>query len=362
MNENTATIVGSFPPPVHGVSTINQALFDLLRIRGVPVSKIDLSPGQSRWWTYHPMRVFRVILGAYRILSAASGAERRYLMSLDGGSGLLYNVVLALAVRLRKQALLLYHHSSGYIWSDSRCMRLLLKAAGDEAIHVMCSARMWSSFRERYRVQAQGIVVNNSAWVPLPVLGDPKKTGRLRLGHLSGLTDEKGLGRVIETLRAVHRRNIGAELVLAGAPQDSAAQMTITQAKAEFGDALHYMGVVTGDAKVAFYKDLDYFLFPSLYPHETQSLVVPEALAAGIPVIAYDHRFVGEVLGGGGCLIPADSFFAAAAAEWIVLGNSIERRTAARAQVESAREEAKGQIDLILGWAAGTAQRTEKRA
>ena len=362
MSETTIIIIGSFPPPVHGASNINQALFELLRARGTPVLKIDISPGRTRWWGYHPTRIFRVMVGACRILIAAAGAERRYLMSVDGGLGLLYNIALALAVRVRGRPLLLYHHSSVYIGSDMRLMRLLLKATGDGANHVMCSARMWSDYCHRYHVRAQGFVVSNAAWVTLPLLSGPAKAGKLRLGHMSGLSDEKGLGRVIETFRAVRQRNTEAELILAGAPQDLAAQKTIIHAKAEFGEALRYVGVVTGDARAAFYKKLDYFLFPSLYPHETQSLVVPEALAAGVPVIAYDHRFVGEVLGRGGLLIPADLPFAAAATEWIFSGDHIERRAAARAQVERAQEEAGGQIDRILGWAAGTVLPAEKSA
>jgi glycosyltransferase involved in cell wall biosynthesis len=362
MNKTTAVIIGSFPPPVHGASTINQSLFELLQMRGVSVLKIDLSPLRAKSSGYHLTRIFRVIMGTCRILFAAGGTERRYMMSVDGGAGLLYNILLALAVRFRGRPLLLYHHSSEYICSNSRLMPFLLKATGGGAIHVMCSARMWANFRQRYHVHAHAFVVNNGAWVTLPSLNDHEKTGKLRLGHLSGLTEEKGLGRVIETFRAVRRRNEGAELVLAGAPQDPAAQSTIAQAQAEFGDALRYVGVLTGDAKEAFYKDLDYFLFPSLYPHETQSLVVPEALAAGIPVIAHDHRFVGEVLGRGGCLIPVDSSFATIATEWIFSGDSIERRAAARAQVERVREEARGQIDRIVDWAAGTVPPAENRA
>jgi glycosyltransferase involved in cell wall biosynthesis len=217
----------------------------------------------------------------------------------------------------------------------------------------MCSAAMLSAFRTRYGISSPGFVVSNAVWISSLKPATSEKGAVLRLGHLGGLNSEKGLGRVFETMREILKRGRRVELFLAGVPQGHEARKSLLEAQKEFGPAFHYAGVVTGDAKTAFYGELDYFLFPSLYRHETQSLVVPEALAAGVPVIAHDHRFVGEVLGDGGLLIPAGSHFAAAAADWILSGNLDQRRLAAKAQVDKLRAQAEGQLDLIAGWATG---------
>jgi glycosyltransferase involved in cell wall biosynthesis len=345
------TVIGSFPQPIHGASVINQSLFEFFLAQGLNTSRIDLSPGRIRWWGYHLTRAVRAIAGFFTILFAPSGATCRYVMSVDGGAGLFYNAMLAFAVRLRKQALLLYHHSSNYVLADSMLMRLLLRASGKGAGHVMCSAQMFSKFRQRYGASAPAIVVNNAAWVPSPHGQPSVHAGPIRLGHLSGLTEEKGLGRAIETLRELRRRGIPAELTLAGPVQDEAAQQTISHAQKEFGNLLHWIGEAKGKNKALFYEGIDYFLFPSLYRHETQSLVVPEALAETVPVIAYDHRYVGEVVGEGGLLIPVGSPFALQAADWIVSGNLQERRTAARRQFDKLRHEVSSQLDLLLDWA-----------
>jgi glycosyltransferase involved in cell wall biosynthesis len=348
---HTAVIIGAFPAPMHGASAINQSLFELVGASGVPVLRIDLSPGRTRRWAYHLARGSRALSGILRIVFASRELARRYVMSVDGGAGLWYNIFLALAVRSKRQTLLLYHHSSNYVRADSYLMRLLLKAAGQNVRHAMCSAEMFSAYCRRYGLQGSGFIVNNSAWVRPTVRAASDRGGRMRLGHLGGLTREKGLERAIETLREVKKRGIDAELVLAGAPLDAAAQETIASAQKEFGSRLQYAGILAGAAKDNFYANLDYFLFPSLYRHETQSLVVPEALAAEVPVVAYDHRFVGEVVGEGGLLIPAEDSFALAAAEWIVSGSHTDRRLAARNQFRKLRLEAAGQIDLILEWA-----------
>jgi glycosyltransferase involved in cell wall biosynthesis len=241
------------------------------------------------------------------------------------------------------------------VLADSAPMRMLLRFAGS-APQVFCSGKMASLFFERYRPQGQTLLVNNAAWVtPVPETGRQHNSGHLRLGFLSVLTLEKGVGRAIETLRTLRRHGVPAELALAGPVRDPAARRLIDQAQNEFGSALLVRGLVQGPDRDVFLAGLDYFLFPSLYPHETQSLVVPEALSAGVSVIAYDHRFVGEVVGKGGLLISPAEDFAVRGADWIESGDGLlaERREQARAHFESMRKEASGQIGDLLAWAEG---------
>lgn len=349
--QKTALIIGSFPGPLNGMNLVNQKLSEFLRTRGLRVFTIDLAPG-GHWASYHPIRMFRTLTGLARLLfpSLPRGC---CIMSLDGGLGLIYNIALAAAIKARGRELLLYHHSTNCISSDSALMRILLGLVGERTGHIMCSAAMLSAFRRRYGISSPGFVVNNAVWISAPMPARTEQRSVLRLGHLGGLNYEKGLGRVFDTLREILRRGHRVELFLAGFLQGQEARQGLVAAQEEFGPAIHFAGVVAGDAKAAFYQNLDYFLFPSLYRHETQSLVVPEALAAGVPVVAYDHRFVGEVLGDGGLLVPDGSQFAGVAADWILSGNLTERRLAAKAQMDKLRKLAEGQLDLIAAWANG---------
>lgn len=347
-------LIGPFSGPVHGVSVINNALHALMVQRGFRPGIIDLSPGsRSRGLTYHAVRMARTVGGLLRILGAAlTPSRRRYVMHLDGGPGLVYNLVLALALRVTGQPMLFYHHSSRYVFADSAIMRLLVTVAG-EAPQIFCSGKMASLFFERYRPQGQALLINNAAWVtPGPDTGGHGNDGPLRLGFLSALSLEKGIGRAIETLRILRRQGVPAELAVAGAASDPAARQLIDEAGAEFGSVLLVRGLLQGRKSDAFRAELDYFLFPSLYPHETQSLAVPEALSAGVPVIAYDHRFVGEVVGRGGLLIAPTANYAAGAADWIQAGQGQleERRRQARLQFEADRAEADGQVDRLIAW------------
>lgn len=347
-------LIGPFSGPIQGVSIIGNSLRAVMESRGLTPAIIDLSPGwRRRGPGYHAVRAARTACGVARILGAAlAGPRRRYVMNLDGGAGLIYNIALTAGLRLTGQPVLFYHHSSQYVLEDSALMRLLLRLAG-RTPQVFCSKKMANLFLQRYGAQDETLIINNAAWVapaPDPQMRAPD--GLMRLGFLSALSLEKGLGRAIETLRLLRGRGVSAQLSLAGAASDPQAQALIAQAEQEFASALVVRGLLRGADKAHFLASLDYFLFPSLYPHETQSLVVPEALSAGIPVIAFDHRFVGEVLGEGGLLVPTAANFSVAAADWIMAGQDAEdaRHARARGQFEAGHREASGQVDRLIAW------------
>lgn len=345
-------IVGPFPGPLHGVSVIDAQLAERMAGKGLDPERIDLAPASARpGAAYHLGRMWKTLKGALAILSAS---RRRYVMSVDGGLGIFYNLILAKAARAKSQEVLLYHHSTRYVLEDSAPMRRLLAVAGPRAPQVFCSPAMAGMFEARYGARPR-LIVGNCAWVAPPPQG--QGGGGFTLGFLSTLTAEKGLERALATLRAARAAGLKAQLHLAGPVVDAQSQAMLDAAKSEFGSALTVMGVLTGAGKAAFYGGLDVFLFPSLYPHETQSLVVPEALAAATPVIAFDHRFVGEVVGEGGLLIPRGQDFAANALSYIAAGRDEatrqQRRAKALAQYRRERAKAEGQVDRLIDWARG---------
>jgi glycosyltransferase involved in cell wall biosynthesis len=148
-------------------------------------------------------------------------------------------------------------------------------------------------------------------------------------------------------------------LTIAGAGIGRGVAEQLEKARHELGKALDCRGQVSESEKQHLFASFDYFLFPSLYPHETQSSAVPEALVSGAWVIAYDHRFVGEFLrAGGGTLIPVVEEFGSAAASWIAQHSSHESRVAnkfaAREQGALIRTQAAHQLEQLLNWLDGS--------
>ena len=98
--------------------------------------------------------------------------------------------------------------------------------------------------------------------------------------------------------------------VIAGPCHENSINELIRQAKAEL-PTLVYLGPVYGEAKKAFFRDIDVLLFPTNYVNEAQPLTIYEAFAAGIPVIARARGCIASmVFNGAGQAIPSTEPFA----------------------------------------------------
>ena len=101
------------------------------------------------------------------------------------------------------------------------------------------------------------------------------------------LAAEKNLGLLLDAFEAMRRLRPHSRLLLVGdGPERAALQ-------ARCPDAL-FAGVRSGADLAAHYASADAFVFPSIT--ETYGNVTPEAMASGLPVLAYDHAAAGQLI------------------------------------------------------------------
>jgi len=136
------------------------------------------------------------------------------------------------------------------------------------------------------------------------------------IGHLGRLAPEKNLpflARAVSQYLATTDR--GHFLVVGGGPSVDEIQAIFDDAG--LGDRLHLTGSLSGQDLVDAYHAMDVFAFAS--KSETQGMVLVEALAAGVPVVALDANGAREVVRDGcnGRLLPheEEAPFAAALAD-----------------------------------------------
>jgi glycosyltransferase involved in cell wall biosynthesis len=104
---------------------------------------------------------------------------------------------------------------------------------------------------------------------------------------VSRLAPEKNLGLVCDAYKRVAAQGCDVRLVIVG---DGPARADL---EARCPNAL-FAGMQHGDELAAHYASADLFVFPSLT--ETYGNVVPEALASGLPVVAYDCAAAAELV------------------------------------------------------------------
>ncbi|WP_444931367.1 glycosyltransferase [Microbulbifer sp. SSSA002] len=105
------------------------------------------------------------------------------------------------------------------------------------------------------------------------------------LGHLGRFGKEKNLIFLCQCVAAFLRENPGAHFLLAGSgPMENQLRQFFIDKN--LMTRVHMPGKVIGDARRDVYSAMNIFLFTSTT--ETQGLVLSEAMASGVPVIALD--------------------------------------------------------------------------
>lgn len=117
--------------------------------------------------------------------------------------------------------------------------------------------------------------------------------GGILLGYAGRLAPEKNLEFLCEAvIRFLSRHPTAHFLVIGKGPSE--ARMKEMFVQAGMADRAHFAGVLQDDDLIHAYHAMDVFVFSS--KTETQGIVVAEAMAAAIPVVALDANGVRDVV------------------------------------------------------------------
>ncbi|MDA8165863.1 MAG: glycosyltransferase [Desulfobacteraceae bacterium] len=125
------------------------------------------------------------------------------------------------------------------------------------------------------------------------------------VGHVGRLAPEKNIGFLAEAAAAFLLGNERARLLVVGSGP-AAEEVRAALARCRVAGRLHFTGTLLGRGLANAYQAMDVFAFSS--KSETQGMVLAEAMAAGVPVVALDAPGAREVVrdGENGRLLPAE--------------------------------------------------------
>lgn len=309
-------MVGAFPPPVHGMAEVNAAVRDALRQAGVTPTVIDLAaPSLARSVAVRLGRLPRVLRGLGWLAGKRGLRNGTLYMSVSGGLGQVYELAFILLARLRGMRVFLHHHSFAYLDRSGMLARALVRAAGDDAVHIALSARMAERLQHVYRAR-RVIPVSNAVFFVAPNAPVVARSRLVTIGFLGNISAEKGVFEFLGLMAAAGNAGLSLRARLAGPFQDVATERTVRARLASLPQ-VEYVGPQYGAAKDAFYAGIDGLAFPSRYVNEAEPITVHEALSRGIPVVAYGRGCVPEIVGADCGLVidPAEPFVPAALAK-----------------------------------------------
>lgn len=342
-------VMGLFPPPINGQRIVNQRMLECFDAAATVLRcDIDRFPSIGKF-----SKLFSAILGCGLLLRARMRGFSTVYLAPHSGAGLICSCLLALTARSAGFRLAVHYHSYRNLGRRSRLMSAFLALCGPDALHIVLAPPMADDLRRFYPSVRQVTVLSNTTFVEPGLPARPSALRRLRIGHLSNLSREKGIATVFECMRALLRHRIDCELWLAGPAEDAETSALIAAAQEEFRDRINYFGPMAASDVDTFYREIDVFLFPTLYEHEAEPLVIADALANGVPVFATDRGCIKYMIGeSGGRVLPLESFVERAAAQvgaWAENRQELAQASArARDRFVQARQEALGQLDRLL--------------
>ena len=338
--------VGPLPPPVHGFSEINRRMLAVLRLQH-QVRVFDMAPrggglGSVLQWLRFAAHVLRHKPDALYI--ALSGGMRQWV-----------DLAFVLLARLRGMPVFVHHHSFAYL-GPGRPSRVMRFKAMHNAIHVALCECMGERLAHYGIAPGKLRTLSNAAFLddiaPPVVQPGRASSAPLRVGFLSNITAEKGIFEFFSVLSAAGHYGLALQGVVAG-PVSPEVVDAFQVSLASTPNTTH-IGPVYGADKAAFWGRIDVLFFPTRYPNEAEPVTILEALAYGVPVVAFARGCIdGMVPAAAGAVFPYSERFIAQTLDVIrPLAASpsalTAARVAARQAFESHRTRAKTTLQALV--------------
>lgn len=305
---------------MHGLSAVNAAMMDRFAGAGATVTRIDLSPGSLRSdLRFYVRRLSRWIGGLGRLAWMTATRQRvAVYIAISGGAGQWLDIPFVLLGRLARGPLAIHHHSFAYVDRTRPAASLLMRVAGKRARHVVLCGAMGGALAARYSGAGHVIALSNAAVIAVEANEAQARRTMKTIGYLSNVSMAKGIAEFLEIARRACALRPDLSVLIAGPFHDAEAERLVTAAIAA-DSAIRHVGPVYGEAKTQFFATIDALVFPTRYVNEAEPLVLHEALAAGIPVIASARGCICDIIGdGGGMAISEDETGVAQAIDQLV--------------------------------------------
>lgn len=113
----------------------------------------------------------------------------------------------------------------------------------------------------------------------------------INIGFCGRIVEEKGIDILLKVAPKIKEKMPNAKFLIAGDYLNVAGGSIYDQLKRDIGwdeSYVHFLGRLSDDQLVDFYKSLNLFVLPSINSLEAFGMVQVEAMLAGVPVIATD--------------------------------------------------------------------------
>ena len=305
-------IYGQVPPPFHGSNIMTRLFIIALRRLGLEpmLSSKTYSRSIEEVNKIQIIKLIRFIPTFYRYTIRLLSFRPQLAVFFVSSTkiGLLADGLHILITKLFHVPYLLYIHARGHgelvqnstLWNKivsflfaGSCACLVLSKALSHEICLFYKGRIF-------------ILPNCADDYPVRFKRTRRKSHRILF--LANLNEGKGVFTLLEAVPIVVGKYPRIQFIIAGSWQHPHTEQKAMEfiAQKNLGKHVKLFGPVQSEQKLMLFSNCDLFVFPSHYRFEIFSLVVLEAMQAGLPVIASSIGALPEVVkdGATGYIIP----------------------------------------------------------
>ena len=337
------------PPPVHGVSTINQIVFnsDVIN-RGVQkkLIRIRFSKDLSELRRFQLKKIWIFLITWFRLFKALLFFRPHivYFSLMPVGVGFVRDVFYAFLIKLLAPEVILHLNNRGiHRYSRNAFARSIYRWTFSNASVIHVSEGLVQSELAHLRIK-------NSAVFAVPnTIKDPI-TGIVSTVHetinilfFSNMIPSKGLMVLLESFNALVSKYHHLRLLICGASFDEKEDARVRSYidRHQLQAVVRIMGACHGEDKQKMFSESDIFVFPSYFDEECFPLVILEAMSARLPIVATRIGAIPEMITDGkeGMLVePGDPHQLAEKIEELIMDPELRKKLGNRAHAKFKHE------------------------
>lgn len=295
MRMRMIAMIGSFPPPTHGMAAVNLAMKDFFMSNGESPVVFNLSAtALSRSLhvrIFRGMRVLRQLVAYWNFLRV--GHKVSMYASVSGGYGQFFEILFVLLSRFWNARIVLHHHSFLYIDRQRFLTSILVFCAGRDAHHIALCGVMAQKLKSSYPTIRRVLVLSNSALLPISEGGGRIRKNLGTVGFLGNIEADKGIFEFLEVLSLLQKEGADISAIIAGPFFNKATEDMLRSKIAALGN-VRYVGPKYGAEKIEFFNSIDVLLYPTR--NDAEPLTVLESMAHGVPVLARSRGCLDEMV------------------------------------------------------------------